>query len=264
MFSVRELNTADQLHELDATWDGLLKHTPGATFFQSRRWLETYWQHYSSDSKKAGEIGPGGLPIRLRVLAVEQNGTLVGILPLAVSLERYRVGTLRVLGYPLASWGSFYGPIGSDPAATLAAGLKHIRNSPRDWDLIDLRGIDPQLDQGTTAAAFRAAGLRCETTAWQASAQIELANGWDVYWNSRKPRWRSNVRRCQRLLEKIGAVEHVRYRPAGAASGASDGGSSNSNQSDPRWDLFDICVTIADRSWQGNSTTGTTMSHETV
>jgi len=30
---------------------------------------------------------------------------------------------------------------------------------------------------------------------------------------------------------------------------------------DPRWDLFDACVDIARRSWPGDSTNGTTLSH---
>jgi hypothetical protein len=46
----------------------------------------------------------------------------------------------------------------------------------------------------------------------------------------------------------------VRYRPLGAAHG--DG--------DPRWDLYDACVDLARRSWQGSSRNGTTLSHTTV
>ena len=42
------------------------------------------------------------------------------------------VGPLRVLGYPLAGWGSFYGPIGPNPADTLKAGLRHIHETQRE------------------------------------------------------------------------------------------------------------------------------------
>ncbi len=51
-------------------------------------------------------------------------------------------------------------------------------------------------------------------------------------------------------LAQRGKVTHLRYRPP--ASG------------DPRWDLYDICESIARASWQGNSTTGTTLVHEQV
>jgi CelD/BcsL family acetyltransferase involved in cellulose biosynthesis len=33
---------------------------------------------------------------------------------------------------------------------------------------------------------------------------------------------------------------------------------------DPRWDLFEECVEVVARTWQGTSTTGTTLSHAQV
>ena len=51
-----------------------------------------------------------------------------------------------------------------------------------------------------------------------------------------------------------GDIEHVRYRPDGEQAG----------DADPRWDLYDTCVEIAENSWQGSSTDGTTLSHVEV
>ena len=177
--------------------------------------------------------------------------------------ERFRLGSMRVLGYPLAGWGSFYGPVGPRPAETLAAGLDHIHETNRDWDLLDLRWIDPAIDVGETPRAMQVVGFPADSQVWHESAQIELAQDWDEYWHTRKSHWRSNVRRCRRLLERRGTVEYVRYRP---------GGNQSSNQSsgtlvaaaDPRWDLYDSCVELADRSWQGSTTSGTTMSHSSI
>ena len=142
----------------------------------------------------------------------------------------------------------------SGPTTALTAALKHIRNTPRDWDLIDLRWVDSQTDQNATPQAFESVGLRFDWQVWHESAQIELGSGWDDYWGNRKSKWRSNVRRCERLLSKQGRLEHLRYRPLGVAAG----------DADPRWDLYDACVELARRSWQGSSTTGTTLSHAAV
>ncbi len=278
---IREINKLDQLAALRTAWADLLNRTPGGTFFQSLEWLECYWRFYGPD-------GPTPENLRLRVLVVESAGAIVGIVPLMVASEPRRIGPVRVLGYPLHGWGSFYGPIGPDPTATLSAALEHIRRTPRDWDLIDLRWVDPQSDHGATPQAFESAGLGFESQVWHESAQIELVAGWDDYWQNRKSKWRSNVRRCERLLLKggfntvgdcpdfaqsaeqngtvpfsetvlnqslsQGRLEHVRYRPLGAAAG----------DDDPRWDLYDACVSLAERSWQGSSTTGTTLSHAAV
>ncbi len=169
MIHVTEINTPLELAGLRAIWSDLLAATPGGTFFQSHEWLETYWHYFGyavaegvgSTSVSGGAeetdgetIASSGRPERLRVLLVETDGEPLGILPLVVSSEPYRVGTVRVLGYPLAGWGSFYGPIGPHPAATLQAGLEHIRSTPRDWDLVDLRWVDANgVDQGQMAQA---------------------------------------------------------------------------------------------------------------
>ena len=150
MIRVTEINSLRDLEGLRTVWGDLLNVTPGATFFQTHEWLQAFWQHYgvgdaagrsaeistsaaSENGRSAGnEIAASGRPERLRVLLIEADGEPLGILPLLVSSEAYRVGTMRVLGYPLAGWGSFYGPIGPHPTATLRAGLDYIRSAPRD------------------------------------------------------------------------------------------------------------------------------------
>ncbi len=71
---------------------------------------------------------------------------------------------------------------------------------------------------------------------------------------SRTSHWRTNVRSNLKKLAKLGPVEYVRYRPRGAAFG----------ESDARWDLYDTCVKLAARGWQGSRTDGTTLSHPQV
>ncbi len=66
--------------------------------------------------------------------------------------------------------------------------------------------------------------------------------------------WRKNVRYAEKRLANHGPVEYSRFRPRGAAWG--DG--------DPCWPLYDACESLAGRSWQGSSTTGTTLSHAAV
>ncbi len=96
--------------------------------------------------------------------------------------------------------------------------------------------------------------MNFETGVWHQSAQVELGDGWEEYWGSRKSTWRSNVRRCEKLLQQQGTLEYRRWRPGGETQG----------DADPRWDLYDTCVELAQRSWQGSSTSGTTLSHPTV
>jgi CelD/BcsL family acetyltransferase involved in cellulose biosynthesis len=242
MPEVCEINRIEDLAALRPAWQSLLERTSEASFFHSLDWLEIYWRHFGAGRK-------------LRVIVVFQGPAPLGILPLAVHPERTRIGRVGVLTYPLSDWASFYGPIGEDSYSTLAAGLAHVRRAPRDWDLLELRWVDPSAGQADAVErAMRDAGFRPCRSVWNRTAVIDLGGSWEDYLNGRPVKWRKNLRRSERLLARQGELRYVRYRPAGQWLG----------ESDPRWDLYDACEEIARRSWQGSSVTGTTLSHESV
>jgi len=242
MIHVEEINHIEQLQPFRLHWNAMLPQTRNATFFQSLDWLKIYWKHFG-----AGQ--------RLRVLVVSSDDKPLGILPLVVRREVTRIGGVRVLTYPLDDWSTFYGPVGPNPTATLLAGMKHIYATQRDYDILDIRWIDQDgCDHGRTRTAMREAGFDPSLQHWDTSAVVETDGDWQTYWNSRNGKWRQNIARCERRMAEAGDVQFVRYRPAGSAHG----------DDDPRWDLYDTCVRLAKRSWQGSSTNGTTLSHPCV
>jgi CelD/BcsL family acetyltransferase involved in cellulose biosynthesis len=242
MPNIKEINRIDELAEYRSAWQSLLSETVGATFFQSLDWLESYWTHFGERRK-------------LRVLIVSGQHGPIGIVPLAVSREATKVGSIRVLTYPLHDWGSFYGPIGPDPANTLKAALAHVSRCRPDWDMMELRWGHPEdADAGRTERAMREAGLQAYKTVWNRTAMIDIEGTWDEYLAGRSKKWQRNIRHWGRKLAEQGQVTHVRYRPKGKAFG----------EDDPRWDLYDSCEDISRKSWQGSSVTGTTLSHESV
>ncbi|MBN2294388.1 MAG: hypothetical protein JXM70_18310, partial [Pirellulales bacterium] len=223
MAQVREINDIGKLVHYRLLWRHLLSQTRQAGFFQSQDWLEVFWKHYGQGRK-------------LRVLIVYDGNEALGILPLVVQSEYTKAGNVRVLTYPLDGWGSFFGPVGPNPTLTLRAAMKHIRNTPRDWDLLDLRWVNQnQTDHGRTEHGMRAAGLTPAGQPWAQSAIIELDDCWETYWGNRSLKFRKKLRRSYRQLEKMGRVKFVRYRPGGLAVG--DGA--------PRFDLFDAAVSVA-------------------
>jgi len=242
MPNVTEINRPEQLEELRLIWSLLVPQTRNASLFHTLDWLQTYWKHFGEGQK-------------LRVLVVSSGHQPIGILPLVVVKEKTRLGWIRVLTYPLRDWGSFFSPIGPNPTATLTLAFQHIRQTPRDWDLLDLRWIDrDQDDHMRTPWAIEHAGFTVGESVWKTTDLIELSEDWDHYWQSRSSKMRNNLRRDEKRLRRRGTIEHIRYRPGGTALG----------DDDPRWDLFDTCVEIARNSWQGTSETGTTLCHERV
>ncbi|MBN1908847.1 MAG: GNAT family N-acetyltransferase [Pirellulales bacterium] len=242
MSHVRQINSLAELESYRLLWNALLPRTRGATFFHSYDWLATFWRHFGEEQQ-------------LRVLIVYEGDEPIGIVPLVVKTEDTRAGKVRVLTYPLHDWGSFYGPIGSQPTLTLRAAMRYLRQTKQDWDMLDLRWVDQsRVDHGRTKAGMQSAGFVPVEQAWNESAVIDMEGTWKDYWMSRTPKWRKNVCRNTRRLGERGRVSFLRYRPEGAAYG--DG--------DPRWDLYDACVELARQSWQGSAQDGTTLCHEGV
>ena len=154
-------------------------------------------------------------------------------MPLVVRTESTRVGRLRMLTYPLHDWATFFGPIGPSPSATLVAGLRHVRQAPRDWDVLDLRWVDRDgADLGRTERAMAQTGFRPCPQKWDRTSLVELPVNWRDYWEDRAVKFRKSVDCAQRRIAQHGKVELVRYRPDPATEG----------DVDPRWDLYDACV----------------------
>lgn len=224
MSRVVEVNCIEHLQRYRLAWSALWRRTRRASFTQSLDWFDAAFR---CDEQI----------IRPRVLIVEDdNDEPIGILPLVVREEATNVGPVRVLGYPLAPFAALCGPVGSLPTVTLIEGLRHVAKSPRDWDLIDLRGIEAAyVDGRRTTAALGMAGLGADVEPWQDRAVVEFGDVWADYWNSRDVDQREAVDQQRRELERRGEVTHVRYRPAGTMH-ADD---------DPHWDYYADCLTIA-------------------
>jgi CelD/BcsL family acetyltransferase involved in cellulose biosynthesis len=242
MADVMEINTLEQLQSYRMVWNSLLKQTSQTTFFHTFDWFSDYWRHFGQEQQ-------------MRVLVIRAAGTPIGIVPLCICKERYQVGNLRVLTYPLADWGTWYGPIGANPSASLFMAMQHVRATKRDWDLLELRWTGAhQSHADITQRAMRAAGFQPRKKAYQQVSVIDLDTNWESYLANKSSKWRNELRRQTRAVEASGDVQFVRHRPASAAQG--DG--------NPRWDLLDQCLEVSQCSWQGKSTSGTTLSHEQV
>lgn len=217
MISVAEINSLERLDSIRLLWRDLWLKTRCATFFQTLEWLESYYQHFGDEQF-------------LRVLVVSLNGRHFGIVPFVVKNAESRLGNVRVLTYPLDDWGAFYGPVGPHPAATLSAALRHVKQTRRDWDLLDLRYIDAEgADHGRTRNAMRGSGFQTYTRSWRDSAVVELEGNWSDYFAGRNAEHRENYRRSEYELSQQGRVEFVRNRRE--LTGSVD--------RVERWDLFE-------------------------
>ena len=243
MAEVVEINSLEELQPYRLLWNSLLPQTPKASFFHTYNWFETYWKHFGNQR-------------RMRVLIVYGAGRPIGIVPFCVQQERYFVGKVRVLTYPLSDWGMWYGPIGPSPTASLLMATRHLRETERDWDLLDLRWIPAcKGELRSTGQALQMIGWQPQQREYQKTSNIELCGyDWDSYFGSRSKKWRHETRRQRRALDRRGEVDFERHRPDSAAEG--DG--------DPHWEMYEACLGVSRKSWQADSNSGNTLCHKHV
>ena len=240
MIHVEEINDIQRLADDRLLWNALLPQTPGGKLLHSPRLARTLLAALrrpaaAADADRPRRSPAGGNPPPGRASANKRGWATCGRSPIRCTT-----------GAP------FYGPIGPNPTATLLAGLRHIaRNPPR------LGHARPPLGQCQRLRSRPRASGQWSKPAFvltpkfgNIAPRIELDGSWEDYWNGRDKKWRHNVERCSRRLHESGEVSFIRYRPQGAAAG--DG--------DPRWDLYDACVELAARSWQGGGGETATLS----
>lgn len=201
MIHVSEINNVNDLADVRLLWDSLWRRTRGASYFQSFDWLRLYWRHFDGSQE-------------LKVLIVSLAGKPIGILPLVVRKRETTFRTVRVLTYPLDQWGTCYGPVGPNSAATLVAAMRYLRDNRRDWDVIDLHHVDVnRVDRGRTRNAFLAAGMNCLSRPSRTAAVVDIDPDWSMYWSERPVETRRCFHHSKRQLERLGELEFVRFRP---------------------------------------------------
>lgn len=243
MADVVEINDLEHLRNFEADWNALFHRTPRASFFHTYPWFVTYWKHFGTGRK-------------MRVLIVRSGETVTGIMPLCVIEEQHRLSAVKVLTYPLSDWGMWYGPLGPHQSATMFMALQHLRRTVRDWDMIDLRWTPCNpAGHDVTRRAMTAVGWRPQREVYQQSSLIQFeGNDWETFFAGLNKKWRHEIRRQERNLEKLGEVQFIRHRPGCATDG--DG--------NPHWGLFDECVAVSRQSWQAGVTHGNTICHASV
>lgn len=130
-FQIQVVDSIEGLISLAPEWHQLLRVCPCATVFQTFEWQNAW----------LGAFGQHDPAVQPFVLAVRDQGRLVGLAPLMIR-QAAGVRILTFLGAPFADYHSFLiDPVAAEP--TLAAIWRLIAGARDQWDTIDLDDIRP-------------------------------------------------------------------------------------------------------------------------
>lgn len=174
-------------------WSDLFGRCPGRTPFTSWEWLFSWWMAY-------------GAARALRIVVVKKEGTLCGIAPLYLDVERTPVHTscrvLRLIGD--GSFDSDHLDFLVDPAhqAAVESALTEWLGKNTEWDAVALRELTratPLAHSMRDAAARLHSGFLIEQTP---SAVLDLPTSFDTFLKERQSRFRTRVRALLRRVDQ--------------------------------------------------------------
>lgn len=200
MFRVFEKNSWEEVESIRSLWDELHEKLKRPDYVRSFSWLENYWKCASQD-------------LTLKVLVVHVLDRPIGILPLVIKPYSTALGEVRMLTYPLDGWGVRFGPVGPNSAATLSGALKHIASSKRNWDFVDLKYVDREMeDKLRTPNGFRLAGLNVLERQWSRHAIVNLDEFSTFKECVSEKAYNEFQKSNQRLSGSGNSIQYMRYR----------------------------------------------------
>ncbi len=215
---IRGVHSLEDLRELRPAWEKLYDEDPGADVYADIDYYSVWCEHFSHGmgaatlvTRRSGRlVGVGRRGAQMHVLAVEDNGEVVGVLPLVRVLGKWNRLPVRVLAPTInshARGGVLSARLTDDAFQALA---DHLLDSP-DWDMMILDGV--RLDSGFVHKFGKAVSSRgiavVEQRPWGHSF-LKIDGTWDEFLVSQGRSFRKSLDRWRSGIEKLGptSVEH--------------------------------------------------------
>ena len=215
LFSITEINRINQFLELRHEWDKVLERSRDKNIFLTWEYLSTYWKHFGKEKK-------------LRILCIEDENKIIAIAPLRQS----RYGFQAPFGYDVIEPLGYRGltPEGADytglilterQAECLQLFLNHLVEH-NDWDFIYLMDVpETSIIPDLLAKMSKAVPITFELEKGAICPYISIPNSMDIFLRELSSKFRKNLRRCMRNLEKDHQrVELKRYDEFGSVEEA--------------------------------------------
>ena len=196
MLNVTEINTFNQFKELRDKWNNVLEKSKDKNIFLTWEYLSTYWKHFGKEKK-------------LRILCIKDKNKIIAIAPLRQS----RFGFTSPLGYDVIEPLGYRGltPEGADytgiilaerEAECLQLFLNHLVEHD-GWDFIYLMDVpETSINPNLLAKASKTIPLTFELEKGAICPYISIPNSMNTFLKELSSKFRKNLRRCMRNLEK--------------------------------------------------------------
>jgi CelD/BcsL family acetyltransferase involved in cellulose biosynthesis len=195
-YEVSEISERDQFQALESDWDALLGEASCDLPFLTHDWFRLWWEHF-------------GKHRRVAILVARKAGKLVFAMPLMEARERWFPAALPKL-HSLTNAHSYRYQIllQRGEEESVRAVWEALKRRRRPWHLLELERfpVGYPADEALMGAA-RQDGHAVGVWHGGVSPYLTLQGTWERYFESLKPKFRSNLRNRTKRLEKLGRLE---------------------------------------------------------
>jgi CelD/BcsL family acetyltransferase involved in cellulose biosynthesis len=206
MFSVKNIGEENELNNLKATWNNLLKQSYADSPFLTWQWLYSWWQSY-------------GQKYDLMILTLQQDQKLIAIAPLVYRTKSLGFLKIREIKF-LGSSG-----VGSDyldfilmkgaENTSIDTIFGYLARNEKKWDVINLTNIpDNSKSIDHVNKACKKLGYFNIVTTSYVCPTVQLPSTWDSYFSTLSKSMRYNIRRKYSKLHRSANIQYEVIREA--------------------------------------------------
>lgn len=185
---------------LRAQWQLLLNRSQPNHVFMTWEWLFTWWEHFGQGQE-------------LFILVVEDEGEVVGILPLMLCIQEggymNKERRLHFIGYRLRRWNDWMDIIAIRKEEVIQAALEYLLERQYMWDFLDLWDIPEDSDTiGILSDLARQLGFPVQKKSISTCPYLPTTSDWQSYYGSfRSMRTTGDPERQVRRLSARGELK---------------------------------------------------------
>ena len=193
MLEITEIDTFDQILELEPHWNHILQRSSSNNIFLTWEWISTCWRNYNNNR-------------RLNTLLIKDRDSVEGILPLALTkTKRVKKKRLEFIGVGVSDYQDFILTDKKNESINVLIG--YFQEHKENWDVIDLQDVPENSSSLLLCDSSTKQGYKTKETIQSICPYLPIKGTWENYFDSLSKNMRGSLRRTRKRLAEAYTVE---------------------------------------------------------
>lgn len=206
--NIVHLDSFEQVAELGADWNDLLRGSRDDQIFLTLEWLATWWKYYGDHRE-------------LILLAAKEDSKVLAVAPFMASTYNIFGIKLRKIEFVATPTSDYHSLILTDKASMcVRMFLDYISQYSKKWDCVELDDIPENSETANLLRTMKEKPLRLNERVANICPFVRLPNTFEEYFQLLSANTRRNLKRWDKKLKRDHRVEFEVYNQVGSVKQA--------------------------------------------